>query len=74
MQWAAALAFAVLWRRRFARGPLEAVVAVAVNRARRAVTDYEGPPLTARSAASWASVRVRGLTRPAASANPGDGP
>jgi uncharacterized membrane protein len=75
MQWGAALVFAVLWRRRFTRGPLEAVVAaVAVNRVRRAVTEYEGPPLTARSATRWVSVRVRGLTRPAASANPGDSP
>jgi len=74
IQWGAALVFAVLWRRRFARGPLEAVVAVAVNRVRRAVTEYEGPPPAARSAARWVSVRARGLPRPTASANPGDSP
>ena len=43
VQIAAALVFAVLWRRKFARGPLETLLAAAARWARRAVTEH--PPL-----------------------------
>ncbi len=39
-----ALVFAVLWRRRFARGPLEALLAAAARWARRAVTERQFLP------------------------------
>jgi uncharacterized membrane protein YeiB len=58
------LLFAVLWRRKFARGPLEAVLHAGATWARRAVTEYQGPPLIVRSAASRVSPRLRRRAAP----------